>query len=118
MSLLKKCKKLFIDFDGVIVDSNRFKEIAIEKSISRLVVDPQISLDAINYFNANAGISRIKKLRHFFNEEDVIQIMKYYSSECNNFFSQANPTEGLVSFLEYIYFKKKHHSGIKHNLRN
>ena len=33
MANLEICKKIFIDFDGVIVDSNKFKEIAIEKSI-------------------------------------------------------------------------------------
>ena len=27
------CKKIYIDFDGVIVDSNKFKELAIRKSI-------------------------------------------------------------------------------------
>ena len=29
----KKFENLFIDFDGVIVDSNKFKENALEKSI-------------------------------------------------------------------------------------
>ena len=33
MIKLDNCKLIFIDFDGVIVDSNNFKEIAIEKSI-------------------------------------------------------------------------------------
>ena len=30
---LRISNNIFIDFDGVIVDSNRFKELAIEKSI-------------------------------------------------------------------------------------
>ena len=30
------CKNIFIDFDGVIVNSNEFKEKAIEESISKL----------------------------------------------------------------------------------
>ena len=32
MSILEKCEKIFIDFDGVVVDSNHFKEKAIQKS--------------------------------------------------------------------------------------
>ena len=36
MTILHKCKNIFIDFDGVIVDSNKFKEKAIEKSIFKL----------------------------------------------------------------------------------
>ena len=107
MCLLNKCKNLFIDFDGVIVDSNKFKEIAIEKSISRVIVNSQKRNDAINYFNSNAGISRIKKLSKFFSKKDISQIMHSYSSECLNFFKLASPTVGLVSFLKYIKLRKK-----------
>ena len=32
MLKLEKCQKIFIDFDGVIVDSNKFKELSIEKA--------------------------------------------------------------------------------------
>ena len=33
----EKCEKIFIDFDGVIVDSNQFKELAIERSIFKVI---------------------------------------------------------------------------------
>ena len=63
---LEKCNKVFIDFDGVIVDSNKFKELAIEKSIYKIIGRNNKSIEAINYFNINAGISREIKLSLFF----------------------------------------------------
>ena len=60
---LRKSNNIFIDFDGVIVDSNRFKELAIEKSIFNLFGETKESLIAIKYFNENAGIAREKKTR-------------------------------------------------------
>ena len=107
MWILHKCKNIFIDFDGVIVDSNKFKEEAIEKSILKLFGNNKKSKEAVNYFNANAGISRKEKLSKFYDEKDVLEIMKIYSNECDNFFSTATPTEGLVSFLEYIQLTNK-----------
>ncbi len=102
MHIISNCKNIFIDFDGVVVDSNKFKEIAIEKSIFELSGKTKISFDAINYFNINAGISRYKKLSMFFNSKDVKEIMKIYEKECYGFFQIATPTIGLKSFLDHI----------------
>ena len=59
------CKNIFIDFDGVIVNSNEFKEKAIKESISKLFGIDKKSIEAINYFNINAGLSRKYKLLKF-----------------------------------------------------
>ena len=107
MCILNKCKNIFIDFDGVIVDSNRFKEKAIEQSIFKFSGNNKKSKEAVNYFNANAGISRKEKLSKFFNEEEVLEIMKIYSVQCDNFFSTATPTEGLRSFIQYVQLQNK-----------
>ena len=105
MHNIKKCKKIFFDFDGVIVDSNKFKEIAIEKSIYRIIGKNQKSKEAVLYFNINAGISREKKLSLFFQKNEVYKIMEYYSILCDDFFFKATPTIGLVKFLNYIKSK-------------
>ena len=97
-----KCRKLFIDFDGVIVDSNKFKELAIKRSIYKLMGKNKISTDAINYFNINAGVSRFKKLSLFYKNEDIKNILDLYSEQCRLFFMKASPTKGLKKFLEYI----------------
>ena len=105
MIKMDKIKNLFIDFDGVIVDSNKFKEYAIENSIHGLLGRNKKNKEAIDYFNLNAGISRKKKLSLFFNHEEVSKIMKIYAYECNNFFTNAKPTKGLRKFLQYIKIK-------------
>ena len=69
MIKLEECKNIFIDFDGVIVNSNKFKELAIEESIFQLFGENKNNVNAINYFNKNAGISRKIKLSLFFEEK-------------------------------------------------
>ena len=110
MIQLREVKKIFIDFDGVIVDSNKFKESAIKNSVYKLLGESKKNIEAVRYFNINAGISREKKLSLFFNSEEVSMIMKLYAKECNQFFSKATPTRGFKTFVEYI---KNYHSYIK-----
>lgn len=105
---LQKCEKLFIDFDGVIVDSNKFKELAIEKSIYKLMGKNKISIEAINYFNLNAGESRKKKLSLFYDEHVVKKILDLYSEQCRFFFQTATPTKGLKKFLKYLRKDQNH----------
>ena len=106
----ENCKNIFIDFDGVIVDSNEFKEKAIEESISKLFGNHKKSIEAIDYFNINAGLSRNYKLSKFYNKNQVSQIMKLYGQKCKNFFLKANPTLGFEKFVKYI---NKNHKNIK-----
>lgn len=108
MSYFEKCQKLFIDFDGVIVDSNLFKELAIEQSIFRILGKNERNINAINYFNKNAGMAREKKLSRFFEHDEVLKIMTIYSAECHQFFLKATPTVGLKNFLVMIKEKNKH----------
>lgn len=99
---LGKCKKLFLDFDGVIVDSNKFKELAIEKSIFKLFGIKKRNIKAINYFNENAGISRKIKLNKFYDDQQVLKIIELYNKECQKFFFQAKPSNGLQAFIAYL----------------
>ena len=110
MLKLEKCQKIFIDFDGVIVDSNKFKELSIEKAIINIIGKNKKSTQAINYFNINAGISRELKLSLFFDKNMVNKILKLYSEECTKFFLEAYPTNGLNEFLKYL---KDNHKQIK-----
>ena len=105
---LQRCEKLFIDFDGVIVDSNKFKELAIEKSVYELMGKNKISIEAINYFNLNAGVSRFKKLSLFYDDVIVKKILASYSKQCSLFFVEASPTKGLKKFLQYLKKDQNH----------
>ena len=104
---LNNSKKIFLDFDGVIVDSNKFKERSIEKAIFKLLGKNEETIKAVNFFNKNAGISRESKLSNFFNNEEVSKILNIYGKECNKFFSKALPVKGLREFLEDIRVKYK-----------
>ena len=59
-------KKIFIDFDGVIVDSNNLKEISIKESVYKIVGNNRKSNQALTFFNENAGILEIKNYLYFF----------------------------------------------------
>ena len=110
---LEKSKFLFIDFDGVIVNSNKFKEQAIEESILNLFGENSNNRRAIDYFNEFAGIGRVKKLSIFFQKKDVSKILKIYNKNCANFLSQAVPT---VGFEEFINFVKSEYPSIRINI--
>lgn len=104
---LQKCKHMFIDFDGVLVDSNKFKELAIEKSIFELFGKNEETIKAIEYFNINAGISRKKKLSLFYTEKQVSKIQELYSKKCSEFLINAQTTIGVRNFLDFIKSKHK-----------
>ena len=107
MIYLRNCKNIFIDFDGIIVDSNKFKEYAIKDSILQLFGKSKNNISAIKHFNINAGISREKKLSKFFESDEVNQIIQKYSEKCKSFFLKATPTNGFTEFLFYIRNNKK-----------
>ncbi len=102
------CKKLFFDFDGVIVDSNKFKEKAIFESIQQTNILNFDTSKAILFFNQNAGIGRRKKLSKFFNKETVDEILFHYSEKCLKFFSKARPTPGCKEFISLVKKKFPH----------
>ena len=107
---LQKCEKLFIDFDGVIVDSNKFKELAIEKSIYKFMGINKTSIEAINYFNINAGVSRVKKLSLFYDDAIVKKILDSYSEQCR-VFSSGNTNKRIKK--AFFNIKKKNQNHIK-----
>ena len=64
-TISKNTRKIFLDFDGVLVDSNKYKEISIEKSIKFYEKNLEIIKNSVGFFNANAGLAREGKLRKF-----------------------------------------------------
>ncbi len=100
--ITEKTRKIFFDFDGVLVDSNKFKEESIDKSIKIFEKKKDIQQKSILYFNENAGIAREKKLLKFFNKRKVEKIMSKYSDYCNEFLSFANLTTGSEEFIYQI----------------
>ena len=111
--MLKRCNKIYIDFDGVVVDSNGFKEKAIKETINELFGINKNNQAAIRFFNENAGISRKIKLAKFFNEDKAEKINQFYSEKCFKYFSKVSPANGLIQFLNIL---KKNHKMIEVNI--
>ena len=104
-SIIKKnnfCQNLFIDFDGVIVDSNLIKEKLISQSINYIDNENEINDYAIDYFNKNAGIDRIKKLEKFYEKEMVEKIAANYSKNFREIIPKLKPTKCFIEFIEYF----------------
>ncbi|ABX09216.1 HAD family hydrolase [Prochlorococcus marinus] len=99
---VSNCAKLFVDFDGVLVDSNRFKEDAIHQSIKEVAGNTILAKEAIDYFNEYAGISRKVKLRKYFKMGDVDLIMQSYGKKCREFFVNSKSTSGSIDFLKRV----------------
>ena len=59
---LNNSKKIFLDFDGVIVDSNKFKEKSIKKSIFKLLGKNEKTINAVNFFNIKCWHFKIKTI--------------------------------------------------------
>ena len=104
-SIIKKnnfCQNLFIDFDGVIVDSNLIKEKLISQSIKYIENENEINDCAIDYFNKNAGIDRIKKLEKFYEKDIVEKIAANYSKNFRKIIPKLKPTKCFIEFIEYF----------------
>ena len=104
-SIIKKnnfCQNLFIDFDGVIVDSNLIKEKLISQSINYIDNENEINDYAIDYFNKNAGIDRIKKLEKFYEKDIVEKIAANYSKNFRKIIPKLKPTKCFIEFIEYF----------------
>ena len=58
---LNNSKKIFLDFDGVIVDSNKFKERSIEKAIFKLLGKNEETIKSLSSEITKLGGKPIKK---------------------------------------------------------
>ena len=100
--ITENTKNIFFDFDGVLVDSNKSKEISIKKAIQNNCNDKKKIIDALTFFNKYAGISREKKLKKFFQPKVIKKIMDDYSLLCYEFYEVANPTKGSYEFIQNL----------------
>jgi len=104
------CKKIFFDFDGVIVDSNNFKEKAITESIKQVCPKNLNVENSISFFNKNAGQGREKKLSKFFDKNTVDKILNVYAEKCFKFFYYQRTTFGCRDFINKL---RKSHPHLK-----
>ena len=91
-------KKIFIDFDGVISNTNFIKEKNI-KNATKKILGKQDEL-FIKYFTTNNGIPRELKLKSYFNDEKLEKKILDKYSDLNNNLDNAELNLGLLDFLE------------------
>ena len=97
-------KCYIFDFDGVILNSNLVKENAIE--IASQEYNQNLNYeDFLTFFKNNNGITREKKIRKFFAEEDSIIIENNYSSLLRDELPKCNLIDGIETYLELIIKK-------------
>ena len=97
-----KYKKLLLDFDGVLFDSNKFKENAIKEATQ--VFKNKIETDEFcKYFTENNGLSRKDKIFFFFGNNDIShKILEEYNSIVFKQYEYCNLTKGAKEFLIHI----------------
>jgi phosphoglycolate phosphatase-like HAD superfamily hydrolase len=91
-------KKIFIDFDGVISDTNSLKEKNIKKAYK--YVFGNSNNDFFEFFTKNNGVPRELKLNQYFNspviEEKILK--KYFSLNKN--LLDAKVSSGFLDYLK------------------
>ena len=90
---------VFLDFDGVIADTNPVKERHIRQSVEKYAETEQA--DAfVQYFMENSGIPREKKVLSRFDRDTGLAILQDYNRRNMQAFSTMELTEGCDAFLE------------------
>jgi HAD superfamily hydrolase (TIGR01549 family) len=96
-------KQIFLDFDGVIADTNTLKKQNIMAALLNYI-DESDANKFVTYFIANNGIPREKKIFAYFSDKALaLKILNSYNSLNKNLID-AMLIEGLVEFLN----KNKH----------
>ena len=98
---------VFIDCDGVILDSNHIKEANIGKVLKNHL--PEIELaECLTYFNENPGIPREIKLSKFITSESMLnKILQEYNNLNLNSLKNAKLVDGVIDFLTVMRLNKK-----------
>ena len=90
--------QIFLDFDGVISDSNELKSKNILKA-SLNYLNPTLAIKFVEYFTSNNGIPREKKVYEYFSDNILANEILLSYNELNKNLINAPIIEGVVDFL-------------------
>lgn len=95
---------VILDFDGVILDSNKIKEEAI-REVSKKYLDEGKFKKFIEYFINNNGIAREIKIAAYFKEKSEYEaVLAEYNQVLKNKLSDARLTRNCQQFLDKLKF--------------
>ena len=101
-SVYSNKKYYFLDFDGVIVNSNNFKKKMIEKAVFLELGEKKSKIFA-DYFDSLNGISREIKIRSFFNDNYLSnKILSKYNDLVKSKYNDCSLTHNAHIFLAYL----------------
>lgn len=119
MRLSKSYKKFIFDCDGVILDSNNLKIMAMKNSLEKYFPDNHLISDCLDYFRNNFGKSRFHHISYFLEsilsttskEIMMKKILADFSNQCRYLYSTADLTPGSISFIKHCNGEKYIASG-------
>ena len=102
-----KYSNIFIDCDGVIIDSNSIKEENISKVLKKYL-SQDIFSDCLIYFNSNPGMPREKKLSKFIYSENILNcILDEYNKLNLESLKNSKLVDGVIEFLKDMCSENK-----------
>lgn len=94
-------KNIILDFDGVVIDSNKIKENAITK-VAKKYLDSKDATDFVNYFISNNGLPREIKIEKYFDLEESSLVLFNYNEILKTELVFANFTDSFDLFLGHL----------------
>jgi len=115
-AIIENYQTIILDCDGVIFDSNRFKNKAFaEVLLSNKFSRSQVAT-FIDYHKRNGGISRYAKFEFFqreivkqpFNEVLHQSMLHEFADQCRVQYLSSSFTEGFVPLIQQLHQHRKH----------
>jgi phosphoglycolate phosphatase-like HAD superfamily hydrolase len=95
-------QNIILDFDGVILDSNKIKENAIREVAIYFLNDIE-SEEFVNFFVRNNGIPREIKIKKYINDEDTYHdCLELYNKILNTKLKNAKFTTNAKRFIRML----------------
>jgi len=109
MLQLSEYDTYIFDCDGVILDSNQLKIVAMRNAVESYEFDALLVNRCVEYFKNNFGKSRFHHIDMFvndilkvdaaFTEEVKTKLLSLYSSQCRALYMTAEITDGFVDLI-------------------
>lgn len=104
---LEEYNNIILDFDGVVIDTNKKKEENINIALSKhMSIIPYKK--CLTHFNQNPGIGRRKKLEKFIYDKNILnQVLDDYKKENYKTLFDCELIPGILKFLKKIHVSHK-----------
>lgn len=98
----KNYKTIIFDFDGVILDSNYIKKLAIQSSVEN-ILDEATTKEFVDYFVNLNGIPREQKIAKYLPIDEHSNVLKKYEEILNVSLKRAKLICGVKEFIHNLF---------------